>query len=174
MLRLGAKQFEGAREMSSGDYLLSDSASELERLRLQARVWEPETEAWLDQFGPMTGWRCLDLGCGAMGILGPPARRVGPSGQVIGVDVDPLQLRGARAFVADNKLPNVETDAYASSLPANLFDLAHVRFLFAPVGRDAQLMNELWRLTNPGGIIAIQERTLQPGAAFRHPMPGID
>jgi SAM-dependent methyltransferase len=146
--------------MSSGDYLLSDSASELERLRLQARVWEPETEAWLDHFGPMTGWRCLDLGCGAMGILGPLARRVGPSGQVIGVDVDPLQLRGARAFVADNKLANVEiveTDAYASSLPDGSFDLAHVRFLFAPVGRDAQLMNELWRLTKPGGIIAIQE-----------------
>lgn len=49
-----------------------------------------------------------------MSILGPLARRVGPSGQVVGVDVDPLQLRGARAFVADNKLANVEiveTDA---------------------------------------------------------------
>jgi len=146
--------------MSSADYLLSDSASELERLRLQARVWEPETEAWLDQFGPMTGWRCLDLGCGAMGILGPLAQRVGPSGHVMGVDVDPMQLRGARAFVADNKLANVEiieADAYASSLPDNSFDLAHVRFLFAPVGRDAQLMNELWRVTKPGGTIAIQE-----------------
>jgi SAM-dependent methyltransferase len=146
--------------MSSVDYLLSDSASELERLRLQARIWEPETEAWLDHFGPMTGWRCLDLGCGAMGILGPLARRVGPSGQVIGVDVDPVQLRGARAFVADNKLANVEiveADAYASSLTDNSFDLAHVRFLFAPVGRDVQLMNELWRLTKPSGIIAIQE-----------------
>jgi SAM-dependent methyltransferase len=76
------------------------------------------------------------------------------------VDLDPLQLRGARAFVADNKFANVEiveADAYASSLPAGSFDLAHVRFLFAPVGRDAQLMNELWRLTKPGGIIAIQE-----------------
>jgi len=146
--------------MSSVDYLLSDSASELERLRLQARVWEPETEAWLDHFGPMTGWQCLDLGCGAMGILGPLARRVGPSGQVIGVDIDPVQLRGARAFVADNKLANVEileADAYASPLPDESFDLAHVRFLFAPVGRDAQLMNELWRVTKPGGTIAIQE-----------------
>jgi ubiquinone/menaquinone biosynthesis C-methylase UbiE len=69
---------------------------------------EPETEVWLDQFGLVTGWRCLDLGCGAMGILGPLARRVGSSGQVIGVDVDPVQLRGARAFVAENVLTNVE------------------------------------------------------------------
>ena len=66
----------------------------------------------------------------------------------------------ARAFVAETRLANVEileADAYASPLPAGSFDLTHVRFLFAPVGRDAQLMNELWRLTKPGGIIAIQE-----------------
>lgn len=146
--------------MSQRDYLLSDSASELERLRLQARVWEPETEAWLDRLGPMKGWHCLDLGCGAMGILGPLSRRAGPSGCIVGVDIDPMQLRGARAFVAEKPLANVEileADAYASPLPADSFDLTHVRFLFAPVGRDAQLMNELWRLTKPGGIIAIQE-----------------
>jgi hypothetical protein len=42
-----------------------------------------------------------------------------------------------------------------------------VRFLFAPVGRDAQLMNELCRLTKPGGIIAVQE---PDSAAWRcHP-----
>jgi ubiquinone/menaquinone biosynthesis C-methylase UbiE len=146
--------------MSSADYLLSDSASELERLRLQARVWEAETEAWLDHMGPMTGWRCLDLGCGAMGILAPLARRVGLRGRVLGVDIDPVQLRGARAFVAENALANVEileADAFASPLPTEALDLTHVRFLFAPVGRDARLMNELWRLTKPGGIIAIQE-----------------
>jgi ubiquinone/menaquinone biosynthesis C-methylase UbiE len=110
-----------------------------------------------------------------MGILGPLARRAGPSGQVIGVDIDPLQLSGARAFVADNRLVNVEiveADAYASSLPDNSFDLAHVRFLFAPLGRDAQLMNELWRLTKPGGIIAIQEPDAAAWAAARHPMHG--
>ena len=51
----------------------------------------------------------------------------------------------------------VEADAYASPFPDGSFDLTHVRFLFAPVGRDAQLMNELWRVTKPGGTIAIQE-----------------
>src|SRR6516164_1301239 len=120
--------------MSQRDYLLSDSASELERLRLQARVWEPETEAWLDHFGPMAGWHCLDLGCGAMGILGPLSRRAGPSGRIVGVEIDPLQLRAARAFVAETPLANVailEADAYASPLPAGSFDLTHVRFLFA-------------------------------------------
>ena len=145
-----------------GDYLLSDAASELERLRLQARVWEPEAEAWLDLLGPMAGWRCLDLGCGAMGILGPRARRVGPGGRVVGVGRDPLQLRGARDFVAGEGLAGVEiveADAYdcGAALPDGAFDLVHVRFLFAPTGRDARLLDEMWRLTRPGGIVAIQE-----------------
>ena len=75
------------------EYLLSDGGSELERLRLQARVWESEAETWLDLIGPMTGWHCVDLGCGAMGLLGPLSHRVGPAGRVVGIDRDPLQLR---------------------------------------------------------------------------------
>jgi SAM-dependent methyltransferase len=144
------------------DYLLSDAASELERLRLQARVWEPEAEAWLDLLGPMQGWHCVDLGCGAMGVLGPLARRVGPDGRVVGIDRDPLQLHGARDFVAGAGLGTVEileADAYdcGAALPDGAFDLVHTRFLFAPAGRDAQLLDEIWRLTRPGGTIAIQE-----------------
>ena len=146
--------------MASPDYLLTDTASELERLRLQARVWEPETEAWLELIGVRAGWRCLDLGCGAMGVLGPLARRVASSGAVIGLDRDPQQLAAARAYVADNKLSNVkiiDDDAYGSALPGGSFDLVHVRFLLAPVGRDNALLSEIWRLVKPGGIAAIQE-----------------
>jgi hypothetical protein len=57
-------------------------AAELERLRLQARVWDPETERWLDEIGIQHGWVCADLGCGAMGVIGPLSRRAG--GQSLG------------------------------------------------------------------------------------------
>ena len=56
---------------ASENYLLAGGTAELERLQLQARVWEPDAEVMLDQIGLQAGWRCLDLGCGAMGILGP-------------------------------------------------------------------------------------------------------
>ena len=81
-----------------GGYLLAGGAAELERLQLQARVWEPEAEAMLDRIGLAPGARCIDLACGAMGILRPLSRRVGPSGRVVGVDLDAKQLAGARAF----------------------------------------------------------------------------
>jgi hypothetical protein len=56
---------------------MANTAAELERLRLQARVWEPEAEALLDRIGVTAGWSCADLGCGPVGILGPLSHRVG-------------------------------------------------------------------------------------------------
>jgi SAM-dependent methyltransferase len=129
-------------------------------LQLQARVWEPEAEAMLDRIGLAPGAECIDLGCGAMGILRPLSRRVGPSGRVVGVDLDAKQLAGARAFVKEAGLSSVEIlelDAYRTGLPAEAFDLVHVRFVFAPVGRDDELLREMLRLVRPGGVIAIQE-----------------
>ncbi len=141
-------------------YLLTNDEAELERLRLQARVWEPETEALLDRIGVQPGWRCLDLGCGGMGVLGPLSRRVGPAGRVVGIDIDPEQLAAARAFVQEAGLANVEVlehDAYNTGLPRESFDLVHVRFVFAPAGRDEALLREMLALTRPGGVLAIQE-----------------
>ncbi len=145
--------------MTTQSYLL-DSATELERLRLQARVWEPEVEAMLDRIGVQRGWHCIDLGCGAMGILGPLSRRVGASGRVVGVDMDAKQLAAVRDYVHTNNLSNVEIqerDAYHTALPRESFDLTHVRFVFAPVGRDEDLLREMLALTIPGGVVAIQE-----------------
>ncbi len=144
----------------TNNYLLAGGSAELERLRLQAHVWEPEAEVMLDRIAIQPGWNCIDLGCGAMGILGSLSRRVGPQGRVVGVDTDAKQLAAVRDFVTENKLDNVairELDAYKTGLPRESFDFTHVRFVFAPVGRDEELLQEMLTLTRPGGIIAIQE-----------------
>jgi hypothetical protein len=91
-------------------------------------------------------------GAGAIGILGALSRRVGPGGHVVGVDRDPQQLAAARAYVHEAALGNVEVldrDAYATGLPDQSFDLVHVRFVFAPVGRDDALLAEMRRLARP-------------------------
>jgi SAM-dependent methyltransferase len=154
---------------STPNYLLADGAAELERLRLQALVWEPEVEAMLDRIGLLPGSSCLDVGCGAVGILGPLSRRVGASGRVVGIDTDRNLLEAARAFVRELGLANVEVlerDAYATGLPRASFDLVHVRFLFAPLGRDEDLLRELLALTGPGGTVAVEETDLSPWNCF--------
>jgi SAM-dependent methyltransferase len=158
-----------------GGYLLDGGAAELERLQLQARVWEDAAEAFLDRIGVRPGARCLDLGCGAMGILGPLSRRAGPRGHVVGLDSDAKQLAAARHLVRQEGWANVEIvegDAYDSRLPPESFDLVHVRFVFAPAGHDELLLREMLALAKPGGGIAIQEPDTQswhcipPNAAY--------
>lgn len=140
------------------DYILSNPA-EAERLRVQARIWEPDVELLLDQIGVQPGWRCIDVGCGAMGILGPLSRRVGPHGRVVGIDKDPQLLAAARAYVQEEGLANVEVlerDAFDSGLPRASFDLVHARFIMA-FGRAGELFRELLALARPGGIVVSQE-----------------
>ncbi len=141
-------------------YLLSDSASELDRLRMQARFWEPDAEAMLKLIGVRPGWRCLDLGCGAMGILRSLSEAVGPDGSVVGLDNDPRLLAAARKWADSQQMANlelVEGDAFRTGLPRASFDLVHARFMFCPLGTSAALLREMMALTKPGGIIAIQE-----------------
>jgi SAM-dependent methyltransferase len=142
------------------EYLLASGTPEMQRLRLQAEVWESSATEFLGTLNVTAGSRVLDLGCGAMGILGPLSKLVGDDGTVVGLDSDPTQLAAAQSFVKETRLTNVsivEGDAFNTGLPAEQFDLVHIRFLFAPIGRDADLLAEMLRLVRPGGIIAIQE-----------------
>lgn len=141
-------------------YLLAQGPNEVERLQKWGRIWEPEAEAMLDQIAIQPGWRCLDLGCGPMGILGALSRRVGPTGRVVGADINPQQLDAARELTQGEGLTNiefVEADAFHTGLPRESFDLVHVRFMFSPLGKDQALMQELLALTRPGGVVVTQE-----------------
>jgi SAM-dependent methyltransferase len=119
-----------------------------------------ETETMLDQIPVQTGWQCVDLGCGPRGILGALARRVGPSGSVVGLDTDPAQLAAAGEFAKASGYTNVslaEGDAYATGLPRASFDLVHARFMLTPLGREEALLKEMVALARPGGTVALQE-----------------
>lgn len=148
-----------SKEPAMTDYFF-DSRDEFARLQLQARVWEPSAEAMLDQIGIAPGSSCADLGCGAMGILGPLARRAGPSGRVVGIDRDETHLTAARAYVEQEGLTNVELqqqDVTATGLPRGAFDLVHTRFVFPHVASPPALFGEMMALAKPGAVIAIEE-----------------
>lgn len=153
------------------DYVLSNAA-EAERLRIQARVWEPDVQTLLELVGVKPGSTCLDMGCGAMGILGPLSRRVGPHGRVLGVDRDPRLLAAARAYVQEEGLVNVELlerDALTTGLPRASYDLVHARFVLA-FGRSHELLREMLDLVRPGGLVVAQE-TDQSSWNFFPPRP---
>ena len=143
-----------------GDKYMLFGDEEMARLQLQARVWQPATERLLDTIGVQAGWSCLDMGCGAMGILGPLSRRAGPSGRVLGLDMDASLLDAARQYVDVEHLRNVElqeADVHKSGLDPDTFDLVHERFVLPHVADPLKLLREMKRLTMPGSIVVIQE-----------------
>jgi len=151
----------------AADYLMAGQQSELERLQLQSRVWEPAGHALLARLPSGSGRRVLDVGCGAMGWLRVLSAWVGPSGTVVGTDINRDLLAAAGAFVSAEALPNVELiedDLFASALPAGSFDLVHARFQLAPIGRAAEQLASYRRLVRPGGWLVLED----PDAASWH------
>jgi SAM-dependent methyltransferase len=144
----------------SHQYLLADQPSELERLQLQARVWEPSGRQLLANIGNGSGLRALDVGCGALGWLRILSEWVGPSGQVIGADVDESLLDAARSFLEAEGIANVELavdDLFDSRLEPESFDLVHARYVIAPLGRGDEQVASHRRLARPGGSLVLEE-----------------
>jgi SAM-dependent methyltransferase len=146
--------------MSQEEYLLADQPSELERLRLQSRVWEPSGRQLLSKLGSGSGGRALDVGCGALGWLRILSEWVGASGQVVGTDVDESLLDAARLFLNTEGASNVELlvdDLFDSKLEPQSFDLVHARYLIAPLGRGLEQLASHRRLVRPGGSLVLEE-----------------
>ncbi|CAN5851378.1 hypothetical protein BH20GEM1_BH20GEM1_06990 [soil metagenome] len=131
--------------------------------RLQAQVWDPEVEAWLAQIDVQPGWQCVDLGCGAMGILEPLSRRSGAGGRVIGIEPRAPMRTAAGELVRRSRLDNVrllDASPDRTSLPDESFQLVHERFLLSAGWNERKLLGEMIRLTRPGGIVALEEPDL--------------
>jgi ubiquinone/menaquinone biosynthesis C-methylase UbiE len=146
--------------VSSQAYLLAGQPSELERLQLQSRVWEPSGRRLLDEIGEGRGARVVDIGCGAIGWLRLLSAWVGPDGEVVGTDIDDALLDAARQFVEMEGLGNVvlvKDDLFASQLESSSFDLVHARFQIAPLGRAPDQLSTHVRLLRPGGTVVLEE-----------------
>lgn len=140
----------------TGHYPIERREGEIERLRIQAEAMAPFADSMLDIIGVSDGWSCLDIGCGPGGITTLMSKRCGPSGNVVGLDMDPFFLEVARARAPAN-VRFEQDDAYAAHLPSDSFDLVHMRFVASTSGDPERLIAEAVRLARPGGIVALQE-----------------
>ena len=74
-------------------YVLRGGRWGYERLQLLARVRRADTAELLRRAGLRPGLRCLDLGCGGGEVTFELARLAGPSGSVVGIDLDEVRAR---------------------------------------------------------------------------------
>jgi SAM-dependent methyltransferase len=142
-------------------YALGHTAQEYERLRAQARDWEPATARILDQISLPAGASCLDAGCGPGETTRLLAQRVGPGGRVLGIDVDASigtlavkMLRGSGYRHCAFRAHDLAAD---ESVPGGPFDLVYARLLLIHLPDPAAALARLWEAVAPGGYLVVQD-----------------
>jgi SAM-dependent methyltransferase len=111
-----------------------------------------------------TGERVVDVGCGAGIDSLIASRMVGPTGQVIGVDMTPAMLERARASAAEMRATNVAfEEGFAEQLPvpdawADVVISNGVLNLFP---NKAAALREMARVLAPGGRLQIGDILVQ-------------
>jgi SAM-dependent methyltransferase len=98
------------------------------------------------------------LCCGAGASAIPAAQAVGPSGQVLGIDLAEPLLELAKGRAADAGLANVEFrrgDATCTELADGGFDAVVCVFGVFFAADMAAFAAEMWRLVGPGGALAV-------------------
>jgi len=120
--------------------------------------------------GVAPGSRVLDVCCGAGAAALPAARRVGPGGRVIGVDLAERLLARARAKARALGLDNVqfvEGDMNRLETADGSMDVVVCAFgLYYAHDAPAALAG-LWRAVRPGGTLAVTtwgRRALEPAS----------
>jgi ubiquinone/menaquinone biosynthesis C-methylase UbiE len=147
--------------MTEGEqYVLGYREAELERVQRQ-RAQLAQDSSWLfDQLGPLDGARVLEIGCGPHGCSDQLSRRVGPAGDVVGVERSPEAVAMAKKMVASEGLTNVEVlerDGRSTGLPVSSFDLVTCRLVLVNIPQPEQVIAEAVALAKPGGWVACHE-----------------
>ena len=112
------------------------------------------------------GQTVLDLGSGAGLDSILAARRVGPSGRVIGVDVTEAMLAKARRNASSLGVENVEflrAEADAISVPNDMVDVVISNGVFNLCLDKPEVLAEVFRALKPGGRFQMADILLDDG-----------
>jgi len=152
--------------LDAADYLF-DTGSALGRrhMDLLAQIFDRWTFGALDAAGVSPGMRCLDVGAGGGSVARWLTDRVGPTGQVVAVDLDTTHLTGHDGIV-------VHRHDIGDGLPGELagpYDLIHARLTLMHLPRKDEVFAELAAALAPGGRIVVGDLTGRPLSVISAP-----
>ncbi len=140
-------------------YTAGDGTVDRSRLDHLTEIFRPTTQALLDRVGVGRGTACLDVGCGTADVTFDLARRVGPEGRVVGLDMDDVRIEEGRREASARGLPNVDfqlADIRTLSPARGEFDLVWSRFLLDHVAHPAEVVSTICRMLKPGGTLVAE------------------
>jgi ubiquinone/menaquinone biosynthesis C-methylase UbiE len=172
---------------SPNAYTLSGNAAEMYERNMVPAIFEPFADDLLEFADLAPGEAVLDVACGT-GIVSRLAwPKVGPTGRVVGLDINPKMLEVARSVAAnESAIEWTEGNATAMPLPDDSFDivlcqhglqyfpdrLSALREMHRVLGERGRLTLNVWRPVqyNPGHAIfadVLQRRVNDEAAATR-------
>jgi SAM-dependent methyltransferase len=143
----------------STHYVIRGGLEGRERLRVLARVMRESSTSLFDRLGLRDGLTCLDVGCGGGDATLELARRVGPHGSVVGVDIDETKLQIAREEAAEHGVRNVEfrLSDIREGDALGTFDVIYARFLLTHLNDPASVVTAFYTHLRPGGRIGLED-----------------
>ncbi|WP_169567564.1 methyltransferase domain-containing protein [Sneathiella limimaris] len=130
---------------------LTGNAAELYEQFLVPTIFIPWAQHVLARVTPAFGEHVLDVACGTGIVARMTAARVGPSGHVSGVDLNPGMLEVARSIVSDGSINWVQADVADIPLGDNEFDKAYCQQGLQFFPDKVAALTEIARLLKPGG-----------------------
>jgi SAM-dependent methyltransferase len=133
------------------DYVYDQGFAE-ERTRLSAMeaLWDPGSQALLDELGIRRGWKCLEIGAGGGSLVQWMAGR---GASVLAVDIDTRFVDS----LASDAIEVRRMDIRADQLPTSEFDLIHARLVFEHLSDRTQILDRLTTALRPGGWMVIED-----------------
>jgi ubiquinone/menaquinone biosynthesis C-methylase UbiE len=145
-----AKPIKGSR---------TDTEQEVEHLDAIARQSADRKQRVYNRLRAGEGSRVLDVGCGAGADTVPLGLRVGPSGRVVGLDVDAAVVAEADARAAaagvGGWVEHRVADATEIPFPDGFFDACHSERVFMHLRHPDQVFAEMVRVVRPGGWLLL-------------------
>ena len=154
-------------------YVLDRSEREFDRLDLQGMLYRDVTYRALTSAGICAGMRVLDVGCGSGDVTRLTAELVGPSGSVLGVDMDAESIRSARVRAAQLNVSNVEFQVgeAASAVQPGSFDALVARFFLMHQSVPAKTLADIAKAVRPGGVVMMLESHMAGLLDGQHSFP---
>ncbi|SER16947.1 Methyltransferase domain-containing protein [Mycobacterium sp. 88mf] len=138
-----------------GRYFAADYEATQERERLQRleALGDPRTIRTFDTIAVGPGWRCLEVGAGGGSVARWLGSRVGPTGHVVAVDLDPRFLDDLPALGIEVRRCDITRDEIESAA----YDLVHCRVLMVHMADPLAVLRRMVAALRPGGWLVVEE-----------------
>lgn len=143
---------------------ISPLEEEMIRLQTQAEEFSDFVDNALKKMGISQGMSAADIGCGTGHVSFVMSQMVGSGGSVVGLDANPTAIDFCNKMAFSKDIKNIRFvtgDVQNMNLDSSSFDIVFSRFLLQHVKDPDRSLEEMIRITRPGGVVMVEDCDLQ-------------